>query len=45
MILIVGGTGRLGSSVARKLLSEGKPVRIMTRNLAKVGVLFDTMDQ
>ena len=32
MILIVGGTGALGSAVARLLLQRGKQVRIMTRD-------------
>ncbi|HEU5440291.1 MAG TPA: SDR family oxidoreductase [Ktedonobacterales bacterium] len=31
MILIVGARGRLGSTVARRLLAEGKPVRAMSR--------------
>ena len=31
MYLIVGGTGSLGSALARRLLDRGKPVRVMTR--------------
>ena len=31
MILIVGGTGSLGSATARRLLARGRPVRVMTR--------------
>ncbi|HEY6406273.1 MAG TPA: NAD(P)H-binding protein, partial [Ktedonobacteraceae bacterium] len=31
MILIVGASGRLGSTVAQRLLKQGKPVRAMTR--------------
>ena len=31
MILVVGGTGRLGGSVARDLLDQGKPVRVLVR--------------
>lgn len=31
MHLIVGGTGALGSAVARRLLAAGEPVRVMTR--------------
>src|SRR5713101_1250377 len=31
MILIVGASGRLGSVVAQRLLTQGKPVRAMTR--------------
>ena len=30
-ILIVGGSGTLGSLVARELLADGEPVRVMTR--------------
>lgn len=32
MILIVGGSGHLGRAVARRLLTQGKKVRVMTRN-------------
>src|SRR5712691_7356774 len=32
MMLIVGASGRLGSVVAQRLLAQGKPVRLMTRN-------------
>ena len=31
MILVVGGTGRLGGSIARDLLGRGKPVRVLVR--------------
>ena len=31
-ILVTGATGRQGGAVARKLLSDGYPVRILTRN-------------
>ena len=31
MILVVGGTGRLGGSIARDLLDQGKPVRVLVR--------------
>ncbi len=31
MILVVGGTGRLGGSIARALLDRGKPVRVLVR--------------
>ncbi len=31
MILIVGGTGALGSATARRLLAKGTAVRVMTR--------------
>lgn len=31
MILIVGGTGSLGSATARRLLATGVPVRVLTR--------------
>jgi uncharacterized protein YbjT (DUF2867 family) len=32
MILIVGASGRLGGTVAKRLLAQGKAVRLMTRN-------------
>jgi uncharacterized protein YbjT (DUF2867 family) len=35
MILIVGGTGSLGSATVRRLLARGMPVRVMTRSLDK----------
>ena len=31
MILVVGATGNLGGSYARRLLAEGKKVRILVR--------------
>lgn len=33
-ILVIGGTGTQGGSVARELISQGKKVRILTRNPA-----------
>jgi uncharacterized protein YbjT (DUF2867 family) len=39
MILIVGGSGHLGRATARRLLAQGKEVRIMTRNPAAVADL------
>jgi uncharacterized protein YbjT (DUF2867 family) len=39
MILIVGGTGALGSATARRLLSKGIPVRVMTRTPEKAAAL------
>ena len=41
MILIVGGTGALGSVTAEKLLAQGEAVRIMTRTPAKAQALQD----
>jgi NADH dehydrogenase len=35
MILIIGGTGALGSAAARRLLAQGRPVRVMTRTPQK----------
>jgi len=39
MNLIVGGTGSLGSALARRLLAANKPVRIMTRTPKKAADL------
>ena len=39
MILVVGGTGRLGGSVARDLLDQGKPVRVLVRPGSSYGEL------
>ncbi|MFN7116699.1 MAG: SDR family oxidoreductase [Saprospiraceae bacterium] len=39
MILIVGGTGFLGSEIARQLLAQGNAVRVMTRSLSKAASL------
>lgn len=39
MILIVGGTGALGQAIARRLLAQSKPVRIMTRTPEKAQAL------
>jgi uncharacterized protein YbjT (DUF2867 family) len=39
MILIVGGTGALGSAAARLLLQRGRKVRIMTRDPQKAAAL------
>ena len=36
MILVAGGTGRLGSSVVRKLRAAGLPVRVLTRDPARL---------
>lgn len=35
MHVVLGGTGRIGSSVARSLLAQGAPVTIVTRDPAK----------
>lgn len=35
MILVVGGTGRLGRLVVDRLVARGLPVRVMTRDLAR----------
>jgi uncharacterized protein YbjT (DUF2867 family) len=35
MILIVGGTGTLGSTLVRRLLAQGRPLRVMTRTPQK----------
>ena len=39
MILIVGASGHLGGAVAQRLLVQGKPLRVMTRNPPKVAYL------
>ncbi len=39
MILIVGGTGDLGSATTEKLLAQRKAVRVMTRTPAKAAAL------
>lgn len=39
MKLIIGGTGTLGSAISRRLLSQGEPVRVMTRTPAKAATL------
>lgn len=39
MILIVGASGRLGSTIARRVLAEGKPVRAMSREPSKLAAL------
>lgn len=39
-ILVVGGTGRLGAPVARRLLAEGFDVRVLTRNETRARMLF-----
>lgn len=35
MVLLVGGTGRLGTRVGRRLLAEGRRVRALARSAAK----------
>jgi NADH dehydrogenase len=35
MILVVGGTGTLGSAITRRLLAQERPVRVMTRTPQK----------
>jgi uncharacterized protein YbjT (DUF2867 family) len=39
MILIVGGTGVLGSATTRRLLAQGEQVRVMTRTPEKAAAL------
>ena len=40
-ILVIGGTGMLGTPVARRLRQDGFDVRIMTRDAAKAHKMFD----
>jgi len=50
MILVAGGTGRLGRLVVNRLVGDGKSVRVLTRNpsaatdLGATGVELDTGD-
>ena len=37
MILVAGGSGRLGSDVVARLVARGLPVRVMTRDAARAG--------
>ena len=39
MVVLVGGTGRLGSRVGRRLLAEDRRVRVLTRSPAKAAHL------
>ena len=41
MIVLAGGTGRLGSLVARRLAARGLPVRVLTREPARAAHLAD----
>jgi uncharacterized protein YbjT (DUF2867 family) len=41
MILIVGGTGALGSALAQRLLAAGESVRVMTRDTARAASLAE----
>ncbi len=38
-ILVIGGTGNVGSLVVDRLLAQGKSVRVLTRSAAKAGSL------
>lgn len=42
MILIAGGTGRLGTLVVRRLTARGVDVRVLTRDPARAGHLADS---
>lgn len=42
MILVAGGSGRLGGLVARKLVGEGRSVRVLTRNPSAATDLVDS---
>jgi NADH dehydrogenase len=39
VILVAGGTGRLGTIVVRRLVDEGRAVRVLTRDPARAGHL------
>ena len=41
VILVVGGSGALGSALTRRLLASGVPVRVMTRRPDAAGALRD----
>lgn len=42
MILVAGGTGRLGSQVVRSLNESGRPVRVLTRDAARASEFADS---
>lgn len=39
MILVVGASGRLGTQVTRRLLEQGRPVRVMSRDASRLNEL------
>jgi uncharacterized protein YbjT (DUF2867 family) len=39
VILVAGGTGRLGTRVVKRLVDEGRPVRVLTRDPARAAHL------
>jgi uncharacterized protein YbjT (DUF2867 family) len=36
MILVVGASGRLGTQVTQRLLEQGRPVRVMSRDASRL---------
>ena len=43
MILVVGGTGTLGTRLVRLLVDQGQDVRVLTRDPARAADLPDTV--
>ena len=43
MILVAGGSGRLGTLLVRRLVSRGAPVRVLTRSRARAAHLNHTL--
>jgi uncharacterized protein YbjT (DUF2867 family) len=43
MILVAGGTGTLGTQVARRLSDQGLSVRVLTRDPSRTAHLPDTV--
>lgn len=41
MILVAGGTGRLGREVVRRFTARGQPVRVLTRDPARAAALWN----
>lgn len=44
MILVVGGSGFIGSAVVRELVRRGRPVRVLTTNAARAARRFQDVD-
>ena len=40
-VLVLGGTGRVGSTVAAKLVAQGTETRVLTRDATKANAMVD----